>query len=60
MWVRYGRRAEMGGIRKSAPFLHLRVPLMGGTLGGWGGIMIPGLVPLARLHAKCYLMRARR
>ena len=55
-----GGWAEMGGIRKSAPFLHLRVSSMGGTMGGWGGIMIPGIVLLARLRAKCYLVRARR
>ena len=29
-------------------------------MGGMGGMMIPGIVPLARLRAECYLMRARR
>ena len=31
-----GGWAEMGGIRKSAPFLHLRVSSMGGSMGGMG------------------------
>lgn len=31
-----GGWAEMGGIRKSAQFLHLRVSSMGGSMGGNG------------------------
>ena len=51
-----GGWAKMGGIGKSAQFLHLRVPLMGGTRAETGG----SAFSIARLHAKCYLMRARR
>ena len=57
-----GGWAEMGGIRKSAPFLHLRVFFAGRRMGGTGGMMIPGIVsacPFARgmLSHACKALR---
>ena len=70
-----GGWAEMGGIRKSAQLLHLRVSLMGGKAGGSGGngrkrrtryfdaFRPDDSRPNFRLHAytrKAIFMRARR
>ena len=51
-----GGWAEMGGIGKSAQFLHLRVSHMGGTWAEMGGERFS----IVLRRAKCYLMRARR
>ena len=51
-----GGWAEMGGIRKSAQFLRLRVSHPGRKSGRIGRKRFS----IARRRAKCYLMRARR